>query len=541
MKTSPVHQRLSGGTLVLCLVMMGALASMAVFSLQKVGPKFQAAAQTAGWQEARLAAESGIDLAMSELQRNATGALSGPWLGWKQKRNGIIEPALSSSLDVINEVLGLLGLGGSSGGVNVSEPIFLDNFNVTAPGSLPAEVDVQLWAIRPTSNPYHRWFRIRSMATCALARPLTRAPETLDAQLRRFSLRTVRPQLRKDDVGLPMLVPTPNVSRVLEVLVEPIMPYELAIFTDRSMQLAASGTWNVDSFDSRDPNKSNADGTYPGKNSPRAQSNGNIASNLGRPADALVGPLISAQGARVAGGIATNGGDNPGTAPRENISGGIGIDPARVRDDFYREMKVPARPSSGILLAPLVTSLPGALLSGSAGVTSTSFVAGSESEPTKYLVTQNLGAFSVQAPAGAGTGGVIIMINGDLDVKQGTIQIPPNVTVQIYVRGNIDFHGNSINVGAGQRAAQLQIYGEESNGDQRTLRARNNARICAAFYGPDYEVRLKDEVEWFGAIAARSFDMLGGGQGGFHYDEALATVGAPIGFRIARYVEDVRE
>jgi hypothetical protein len=35
--------------------------------------------------------------------------------------------------------------------------------------------------------------------------------------------------------------------------------------------------------------------------------------------------------------------------------------------------------------------------------------------------------------------------------------------------------------------------------------------------------------------------MVGGGAGGFHYDESLAIVGAPIGFRIARYVEDVRE
>jgi len=35
--------------------------------------------------------------------------------------------------------------------------------------------------------------------------------------------------------------------------------------------------------------------------------------------------------------------------------------------------------------------------------------------------------------------------------------------------------------------------------------------------------------------------MLGGGTGGFHYDEALGTVGLPIGFRIVRYVEDVRE
>ena len=135
------------------------------------------------------------------------------------------------------------------------------------------------------------------------------------------------------------------------------------------------------------------------------------------------------------------------------------------------------------------------------------------------------------------------MVNGDLDVPTGTITIPPNVVCVIYVRGNIDFHGQSINMAAAssQRAGQLQIYGENSNGDTRTLQAYGNAAICAAFYGPNYDVTLQDNVEWIGAVAGHSFQMIGGGTGGFHYDEALGMVGAPISFRIARYVEDVRE
>jgi hypothetical protein len=131
------------------------------------------------------------------------------------------------------------------------------------------------------------------------------------------------------------------------------------------------------------------------------------------------------------------------------------------------------------------------------------------------------------------------MVNGDLDVPTGTISVPSNVIVCIYVRGNIDFHNRPINQGG--LAAQLQIYGEETNGSTRTLSAFGQASICAAFYGPEYDVQLSDQVEWFGAVAAQSFQMLGGGTGGFHYDEALGTVGNPIGFRIARYVEDVRE
>ena len=90
---------------------------------------------------------------MAELQRNATWSEPGSWSGWKQYNDkGLIEPALSSTLDLVNGLLGLLGLGGGGGAVTISKPIFLDNLNVTPSGSLPTEVDVQLWAITPANS-----------------------------------------------------------------------------------------------------------------------------------------------------------------------------------------------------------------------------------------------------------------------------------------------------------------------------------------------------------------------------------------------------
>jgi hypothetical protein len=513
-----------GGTLVLALVMTALLAFVAAQTLRRVGPKLQQAAQVAAWQEARLAAEGGIDVAMSELMRNATGSANGSWPGWKQDDGGRIVPVLAGTLDLVDSILSLLG-----SSVTVSKPIFLDN-QVIATGSGPAsEVDVQLWAVYPTGNPYHRWFRIRSMATSAVSGPSYTVVDKLDASLRRLSLRTVRPQLKKDDVGLPMSLPTPNASRIVEVLVEPVLCFELAILTDRALSLGTSGSWSVDSYDSRDRMKSNSDGTYPGRRSPKVQENGSIASNLGRPGDALFGPLIACNGARVRGVVATNGGDDPGTAEQENLSGHGGVDPARVRDDFYREMKPPIRPTSGIMLPRPLLGLP--------------FLAGTESSPTKYLITGNLGEFRVAAPPEGVKGGIIILVNGNLEVARGTITIPPNVTAQIYVRGNVDFHNNAINLApsSSKRPGQLQVYGEAGDSERRTVRAYGDAMICAAFYGPAYEVMLTDNVQWYGAIGARSFEMLGGGSGGFHYDEALGSVGLPIGFRIVRYVEDVRE
>ena len=127
---------------------------------------------------------------------------------------------------------------------------------------------------------------------------------------------------------------------------------------------------------------------------------------------------------------------------------------------------------------------------------------------------------------------IIIAVNGNVDLPKGTISIAPNTTAIIYIRGNVDFHKSSI-IASGT-ADQLEIFGEDSHGETRTLSAFGDAKITAAFYGPQYDVKLMDNVEWSGAVAAKSFEMLGGGIGGFHYDEALGIVGAPIGFRIAR-------
>ncbi len=518
-----------GGTLVLALVMMALLAFAAAQTLRRVGPKLQQAAQTAAWQEARLGAEGGIDVALSELTKNATGPSSGDWNGWKQTKDGKTIPVLAGVLDPVIGLLGLLGISVNVSQPVASQPIFLDNQKVITGSGAASEVDVQLWAIYPTGNPYNRWFRIRSMATCQIAGPSYTVIDKLDGPLRRLSLNKMRPQLKKDDVGEPMSVPPPSASRIVEVLVEPIMSFELAILTDRSLSLGSSGTWNVDSYDSRDPAKSNSDGTYPGRKSPKTQENGNIACNLGRPGDALYGPLIAGNGARVRGVVATNGGDDPNTPDRENVSGSGAIDLARVRNDFYREMKPVNRPTTGIMLPKPLLGLP--------------FEAGSESNPNQYLITGNLGDLRITAPPEGIKGRIVIMVNGNLDVVSGTLTIPENVTAQIYVRGNIDFHSNVINLApsSSKHPANLQIYGEAANGDRRTLRAFGDAAICAAFYGPEYDVMLTDNVQWYGAIGARSFEMLGGGSGGFHYDEALGTVGLPIGFRIVRYVEDVRE
>jgi hypothetical protein len=73
------------------------------------------------------------------------------------------------------------------------------------------------------------------------------------------------------------------------------------------------------------------------------------------------------------------------------------------------------------------------------------------------------------------------------------------------------------------------------------MQASGSSTICAAFYGPNYDASLAGNNDWCGSIAARSFEVRGSGAGGVHYDEALGVIGPTVSFRIARYVEDVRE
>src|SRR5688500_14865927 len=91
-RLSPERSGMRGTTLIVTVTTLASLSVMAAFTLQRVTPKFQEAHQTAGWQEARLAAEAGIDAAMSDLIRNAAGPAPDTWNGWKQNNGGLIEP-----------------------------------------------------------------------------------------------------------------------------------------------------------------------------------------------------------------------------------------------------------------------------------------------------------------------------------------------------------------------------------------------------------------------------------------------------------------
>ncbi len=554
----PLRHR--GSSLVVTLTTVAALSFMAAYTLIRSAPRVRMAYQNCAWQEARIAAEAGIDAAMNDLLLNATGFQPGKWTGWKEEKppasttavpgtllGSVIQtventtttlsdsgvPGGSLLITTTNALNNLLGgvlsqgstAGGTStGGVTASAPLYLDNVRLTAITGIPTEMDIRLWALEPVANPSARWFRIRCMATCALPPGADDPPAALDGHLRRLSLRGIRPSLRRDDAGAPTTIPLPNVSRTVEVLVEPILSFELALWTNDSITLPYSGKWNVDSFDSTDPMKSGVNGAYPGRGAPQIQANGSIASGSPHTPDSPYGVTIAANGAIVRGAAATDGGDDPATKQPENISGAAGIDPDRIHDNFSRRMIPLVRPSGDFLPAP------------KSGV----FVTGTKDAPTIYSVRGNLGDFQIAAPK-TGTGAVVIMVDGSLETTK-PLSIPPTVVAVLFVRGNMTFRDNVNSAGGdSNRASHLLIFGDGTDYQRQTLRAFGPASVCAAFYGPRTDVTLDGSVHWIGSLNAHSFRVSGGGDGGIHYDESLATVGPIIGFRIARYIEDVRE
>lgn len=540
---------LRGSALIVTLVTLAALSTMAAYTLVRVMPRVRMAYQNAAWQEARVAAEAGVDIAMNDLLANATGVNGGAWVGWTDEpvppKAGKATPLpLLGGLAKASPIPKLTNKGPGKAPkppppppgapkppkkppapVTTTAPAYLDNVRVSSLTGVKSEVDIRLWGLALESAPHQQWFRIRSMATVALPPRAFDIPANLDSLLRRFSLRSIRPSLRKDTAGKATSVGLPNVSRTVEALVEPIYPFELGVWSGHSVILSSTGAWNIDSFDSSDPLKS-INGRYPGRGNSLTQANGSIASSQPRPFDSLYGPLIAANGTDVRGTVATNGGDDPNTPEHENVSGALRVDPARIRHDFDREMPTVSRPIAPVILPPPPSDSP--------------YFAGAESDPPIYRVPGSLDRLRISAPADQSYA-IVIMIDGDLDLA-GPLIIPPKVTALLYVRGNITFRDN-VNSGPwnSNLASQLIIFGDNPVPGGQTLSVPGTVSVVGAFYGPNANISLDGLSTWIGSVAGYSFRVNGGGDGGLHYDEALATAGPPISFRISRYIEDVRQ
>jgi hypothetical protein len=370
-----------------------------------------------------------------------------------------------------------------------------------------------------------------------------------------------------------------HITRTVEVLSRPVYLWEYALKTDGSMVLGGGRDWVIDSYDSRKllyPDRS-LNGIY---DSSIAREFGNIASNLPRPLTIPYGMLIDAEGARVRGEVQTRGGDDPNTPEvHENVEEAENIDPTRITDEYsedldpepdplwYTNYLASTNPQAGVDYDKKYdnTRSPGEEGKVPSGVDGVLNGNGSSAEaPYRVIINaqgnQSIGGFEViNTPEGSGSQRYVdIYVNGDIDLNGSTIQVEKGVHVSIYLNGNLNFRNQDINYISDEalRAqysmvpGDLLIYGRkpEDATPAPKVESSGNGHIVAAFYGPQYTGNLDGNSEIMGAFVLKSYNIAGGGGSGgdslgagFHYDEALGVVGPVKYYKSVSYFEDIRK
>jgi hypothetical protein len=499
MQTRPCYSNRGSG-------LLAAVCAIAVLSLLlgsyliTLIPKYRSVHQAASWHDAHQAAEGGVNYAVQALNRFAASGGDPDSYAWDTDWAGNNWTFATADGDHTLDTADLPGFGGR-GHARVSS-LTVDVYTRDALSSRP-------------------WFRVRSSGRSDLPdRYLT--ADRRDLELRRMKLKTAG------------AAPDPHVTRTVEAIIRPRSRFSRAISTVQGLTLGNSANWLVDSFDSRDTNKSDLGssdgGIYP-SGAAKQQKNGGLATLQTEPVGTLYGPLISANGAVVQGDVQTVGGDDPSTIAHENVSGSGGMDQTRIFDSFDDELTPFTKPiwTSGVTATP----------AGKTGFLTTA----SRLAPKRYVIAGNLGAFAVVPPA-IGNGYVEIIVNGNLDIGNGAgaaIVIPPHVYATIYVDGNVDFGNGDVNSAAGNSrvATHLTVYGVSTQANA-TYSASGNAEQTLSFYGPTYAGSFNGTVDTYGSVVLKSFSISGGGNGGFHYDEALNQAGPVSGWEVGGYFEDAR-
>ncbi len=521
----PLPGRTRGSTLVVVLILGAVLLLLASGLLHTLSSTYRTSFESASWQQSLLVAEGGADLALSSIQASAPDPTLNLWTGWTNATRNPNGPWVYDNLS--SDSLALTH-GGEGATAATLAQLTVDVY------TRESSVDVD-----PQGTP---WYRIRSVGRVDVPGTRYAGSDGRDARLRRMRLATDAAH------------PDRGVIRGVEIIARPAYLYKSAIWTVGSMALGNSNNWQVDSFNS-----------ITGATNTK---NGNIASNTN---------FVTLNGANVYGSVRTQGGDNHATYygatnPAggtyttnyyENVGGasylsggptaanpsGVSNVAGTISDEFSQEaiptmMPVWAGPGSPVALStPSGTSVNPIMVAGR-----------SSTAPTYYVIPRSVNGFTVTAPTGLAAGQkAYVNIAVDGDVSGHNIVVPPNVVVKLYVNGNLDFGSGNAQIHSGGVAADFQVFGVKGvtlvngvptyTGSTASLpyfSMGGNESAIMTFYGPQYDVAFNGTVDFTGSVVGNSFSINGGGNGGFHYDDALGGRGPINRYEVASYFEDNR-
>jgi hypothetical protein len=472
----------TGSVLIWTVVVIGLLSLIAVETLRLVTAKYQNALQTSTWQEALLAAESGIDVAIVELRKSLYPQPNHAWDGWtNQPGDSVTGYALTTVPNA--------GLSGT-------------------PMTIEANVDAPAQLIDPANG--WQYYRIRTVGTLPITGPARASDNPQDTKLRRLSLRWER---FTNGILTPHLISAPQVSRRIEAVVRPVSAFDQAVMSVGVVDLTNENIV-VDSYDSSDPTKS-TNGLY---DPAKRQENGDIATD---------GQLIEAGNAQIFGDVATNAGTVSGAA---NITG-------VERTDFYQE-PIPIGAPSWTGVNSSVTTVNGTTTIQASQTQGTA--------ASRYVLSGiSLSGSKTLTIAGNADGSpsyVEIYVTGDISVT-GTSQITiqPGVSAKIYFAGNVDIAGNGV-LNSNNQPGDLMLYGIQPATDaSQHVNFGGNSQITASVYAPGADVTVNGSGtngHVYGSIVGKTVTMTG--VSNLHYDERLGATGVINNYKIVSWFEDSR-
>ena len=478
------HQssKAAGSVLIWTVVVIAILSLIAVETLRLVTIKYQSALQTSTWQEALLAAESGIDLAIVELRKSLYPSPNSAWQGWNNAPgNNITGYELTTVPNA--------GLNGT-------------------PMTIETNVDAPIELIDPGNS--WQYYRIRTVGTIPITGPARTNHNPQDTKLRRLSLRWER---FTNGILTSHLITAPQVSRRIEAVVRPVSAFDQAIMSVGIVDLTNQNIV-VDSYDSSDPAKS-TNGLY---DSAKRQQNGDIATD---------GQLIEAGNAQIFGDVATNAGTVSGAA---NITG-------VERTDFYQEPIPVGAPSWSAWNHSLSSVTETTTISASAtqGTAASRYVLSSVSLSGNKTMT------IAGDPNGSQTY-IEIYVTGDISVSgPAQIVVQPGVTATIYFAGNVDISGNGV-LNSNNQPGDLMLYGiQPPTGTSEHVNIGGNSQITASIYAPGHDVTVNGggtNGHVYGSIVGKTVTMTG--VSNLHYDESMSSKGMINNYKIVSWFEDNR-
>jgi len=482
-----------GSILVMALFFTAILAMAGAITFGVIQNRYRQVHQTASWQEALLAAEAGIDIAVNEMRKQLFDP-DNAWKSWSKAA----DPEGTEQITEANP---------TDGEVYYTSNVLLRKGEGGQRSYSKIAVDAPPFLIDRSGE---QWYRVRSLGVAEVPGGAVAAGDKVDLRLRKFEHRVDR---RTGEA-----LSKSQATRLIEAIVKPVGTFRVALFGARTINLNNHNI-EVDSYDSRDDDKS-TNGFYdPNKRT----ENGDVATN---------GTLIQAGDAHIYGDAATNGGT---VLDSSNVTG-------EIRNDFYQELFAVNRPK--VNPDPFTPST----------IKGTETILAKPGQPSQYLFNEiNLSGSETLKIEGSGDGTPTyaqIVVTGDISMSgQAKIEVGEGVYLRIFVAGNVDITGNGIN--NPNSPLNLQLYGldrptnpDGSPQSPGEMKIGGNGGFRGTVYAPMYDVEMvgggttNPDKSVYGAFVGWTVRMTG--VQAVHYDEALTDGGLVADYKVVSWFEDVR-